>query len=353
MIKTYHSKLNPNKIKHTNLLNIFNSLQEVSKYFFEKDFIITPKTYNEIYAELRSKFPKLNSKLIQALMREYKTRKNKPTKAINMPIIIDQDFNIQHSEDKHFSAFIRFFRINYPLKGLYGISNIKDKSVKQITIKYKKESNIFHIYFQTEIENNIITNTNTLSLGLDCNTKNVCLSNNKFYSLKRFMHRKLEYRKHKQATKVANYTKDTIHKLTSKISKEIFNQGIKVLYLEDLTNIRDNSSKKKGTSKGKKLNYIINNAFPFRMFQDFLLYKCLHLGIKVEKIPASYTSKTCHKCGSLNTLRINQASFECLNCHVKIHADLNAARNIQKGKSFLNEQQVNPAQRAVLSSFTA
>lgn len=344
MIKTYHCQLKPNKNKYTNLLNIFNSLQEVSKYFFEKQTIINSANYNDIYRQLRTNFPNVKSKLIQSLMQEYKTRKHRPKQAINIPIVINQDFDLQFFKNKHFSAFVRFFKVNYPLKGLYGINNIKDKKIKQITIKYNSKSKIFHTFFQIEIPASACASGNT-TLGLDCNTKNICLSNGKFYSLKKFIHKKLEYRKHKQKGKLKNYTKDTIHKLTSKISKDLLSQGIKVLYLEDLTNIRNSASKKNKTSKGKKLNYIINNCFPFHMFQTFLEYKCLFLGIEVIYLKPHNTSKRCSKCSSLNTSRPKQSEFICLDCRHALHADLNAARNISKGISFTNEQLTNPAQR--------
>jgi IS605 OrfB family transposase len=128
--------------------------------------------------------------------------------------------------------------------------------------------------------------------------------------------------------------------LTTKISKDLHLQGVEVLVLEDLKSLRKSASKKLGTSKGKLVNYIIN-SIPYSMFQNFLKYKCLDLGIKVEKIHPAYTSKTCSRCGSRNTSRPRQEDFVCLDCNLRLNADLNGSRNIEKFYRNLNGLTVN------------
>ena len=94
------------------------------------------------------------------------------------------------------------------------------------------------------------------------------------------------------------------------------------------------------------MNYSIN-SFPFAMFKDFLEYKCLDHGIKVEIISPYNTSKECSRCGSFNTSRPTQSSFICGDCNFKLHADLNAARNIRIKYISSNGLPVNQAQPAV------
>jgi putative transposase len=49
----------------------------------------------------------------------------------------------------------------------------------------------------------------------------------------------------------------------------------------------------------------------------------------LELVDPKYTSQTCSKCGHVDKEnRTTQASFECLKCGHKEHADVNAARNI-------------------------
>ena len=173
-------------------------------------------------------------------------------------------------------------------------------------------------------------------VGCDVNYKRIVFSNNIFYNIKQLAHRKIEHKKHKQTKRnLNNYTKDYLHKLTTQISKDLYLEGIDVLVLENLKNMRKSSSRKLGTSKGKMINYIIN-SMPYSMFQNYLEYKCLNLDIKVEKINPAYTSKTCSKCSSRNTQRPSQSDFICLDCNFHLNADLNGSRNIEKFYRNLN-----------------
>lgn len=177
------------------------------------------------------------------------------------------------------------------------------------------------------------------SVGIDLNHKGIVLSNNTFYSLKEFVHQKDEARKGKSASKNASsYTKDFIHKITSSIIQDLRSSEVEVLFLEDLSGLRNKSSRKKGTSKGKKLNGR-SNSFPFSMIRNQLRYKALENGMTViaKKEQTFDTSKECSRCFSKDTLRKTRTEFECLSCGFTLNADLNGARNIErKGRALLN-----------------
>jgi transposase len=53
----------------------------------------------------------------------------------------------------------------------------------------------------------------------------------------------------------------------------------------------------------------------------------LEEGIPVYFVGEAYTSKTCHRCGSLNTL-VEKRLFRCRECGLEYNRDLNAAVNI-------------------------
>jgi len=110
----------------------------------------------------------------------------------------------------------------------------------------------------------------------------------------------------------------------------------------NLRSLRKSASRKLGSSKGKMINYIIN-SMPYGMFQKFLKYKCLDRSIKVETINPAYTSKTCSRCNSRNTLRPKQDQFMCLDCDFQLNADLNGSRNIEMFYRQLNGLQVTLA----------
>ena len=149
-------------------------------------------------------------------------------------------------------------------------------------------------------------------------------------------HRKIErWKNNLTGRNNSNFTKDYLHKLSTQISKDLSIQGVEVLVLENLKGLRKSASRKEGTSKGRKLNYIIN-SMSYGMFQSFLEYKCLDLGIKVEKIHPAYTSKTCSRCNSRKTMRPRQEQFVCKDCNYQLDADLNGSRNIENFYRNLN-----------------
>ncbi|MBS3107370.1 transposase [Candidatus Woesearchaeota archaeon] len=92
-----------------------------------------------------------------------------------------------------------------------------------------------------------------------------------------------------------------------------------IIVLGDLKGIRN-------LAKGRVLRRLLS-AVPFFRLTNMISYKAEQNGLQVFKINEKYTSKMCHKCGSLGT-RDNQSSFSCDCCGLHYNADLNGARNI-------------------------
>jgi len=330
---TYYCNLVGNKDKLAFLEQQYHYAQVIARYYLmwirkHKEFRKN-EVHKATYRKIRDKYPFLYSKLVQHIrdkvLSSVKAKKLYKTKKIVVPLIFDyQNFNIQFTEG-YYNAWLHLCKRNFPLEGLRTIEKIEEKLIKEIQIK--KVSKGWRIYFVCEIESENRVKENK-KLGMDINLKNITLSNGKRYSLKRFVHKKVEYRKHKQKEKIANYTKNEMHVLTSNLVRYLVEAGGSRIVLENLTNIRKSSSRKEGTSKGKNLNYLLNNVFPFRMFQNFLDYKCRLNGIDVLYINPKNTSKTCNLCGSLNTKRPRQSLFVCKDCGKKQNADLNGAKNI-------------------------
>jgi putative transposase len=64
-------------------------------------------------------------------------------------------------------------------------------------------------------------------------------------------------------------------------------------------------------------------------FDLILTYKMEERGGRVIKVDPAYTSQTCAACGAVDARsRKNQASFECVECGHRDHADTNAAKTI-------------------------
>ena len=74
-------------------------------------------------------------------------------------------------------------------------------------------------------------------------------------------------------------------------------------------------------------NWLFSN-WAFYQLEVFLKYKGEEAGVAVEFVPARDTSKTCSDCGSLMRGQRQGSVFKCKVCHIVLHADYNAAKNI-------------------------
>lgn len=344
IVKSYTAVITGNAGKESNLIFMLSIIEKMSEYVFSlgKDKWFDQKT---LYHDCRKQFPELNSKILQQFLKLYKPvgKKKLPKRPVSAMIILDnQTFDLTFNPDnKYTNYWLRFGRRNYPLKGKRILSRIKDVSgVKEARI-FSRKNKLYCKLTYVEERPDIVTDP-AKSTGLDLNTKRIATSDNKIYSMKRWFHRKSEYRKNKGKRNINNYTKNFVHSLANKIIDDLISSGTEVLVLEDLKNLRKSTSKKYGTSKGKTVNYMINNCFPFGMLKQILEYKCLEFNILVETIDPAYTSKTCSRCASQETLRESQPRFQCLGCGLQLDADLNASRNIRSRYIESNGSPVNP-----------
>ena len=88
--------------------------------------------------------------------------------------------------------------------------------------------------------------------------------------------------------------------------------------LEDLTGIRQRT-------KVRKPQRSQHHGWAFYQLRQFVAYKAQDAGVSVVVVDPSYTSKTCHSCGSRGHRQA--LTFVCTTCGI-FDADLNAAKNI-------------------------
>jgi len=350
LAKSYTARIEGNACKSSNLLFILSTLTEMSQYVFEGG----PEywfDFKEMYRDCRDRYPKLNSKMTQNLLRLYHPFSDQfltdedrfPKHPVKANIILDnQNFDLEFNPDtKYTNYWLRFGRKNYPLRGKRILSRIKDiSSVRECRIFLRKGKTYCKLSYVEEVPEPKSTDN---PVGIDLNTKRIASSSNKVYHMKRWFHRKMENKKNRGKKNIFHFTKHTIHQLTNQIIEDLVRTGSKVLILEDLKDLRKSSSRKNGTSKGSKIDHIVNNCFPFDIFRQLLSYKCLENGIKLEFIDPAYTSKTCSRCGSQETLRETQSRFECTSCGFQLDADLNASRNILFRYTGENGSPVDPS----------
>lgn len=97
------------------------------------------------------------------------------------------------------------------------------------------------------------------------------------------------------------------------------------LRLEDLSGIRKTRQRRVSKSDaGQNRDY-----WSFFQLERFVRYKALASSVPVESVDPSYTTQTCHRCGSLNK-RMKHA-YRCSRCGYRAHADANASQNIRDG----------------------
>ena len=64
-------------------------------------------------------------------------------------------------------------------------------------------------------------------------------------------------------------------------------------------------------------------------FQQRLISKAQEKSVSILMLDEPYTSQLCSGCLTLNTkLRLNERTYDCKNCKIKIDRDYNGARNI-------------------------
>ena len=143
--------------------------------------------------------------------------------------------------------------------------------------------------------------------------------------------------KAKQAKKIkaiedkeSRYVTNSNHEISRKLVNLAVQEKVSIIVMEDLKNIR-----KTAYSSSKADRNL--NSWAFYELQNFIEYKAKLEGIEVDYINPAYTSQSCNSCGIINKSNRKRNLYSC-RCGYKVHADLNAARNIASKTKALLEQ---------------
>jgi putative transposase len=109
-----------------------------------------------------------------------------------------------------------------------------------------------------------------------------------------------------------------------------------MVFVEDL-NIQNMTASARGTVErpGRQVRQKsgLNRSIldqSWGVFETLLTYKLDERGGMLVKVDPAYTSQTCSDCGAVDARsRESQASFVCVACGFRAHADTNAAINIR------------------------
>lgn len=143
--------------------------------------------------------------------------------------------------------------------------------------------------------------------------------------------RKQKLKISKLHNKIKNTRHDFLHKTSTKLSEKhaiIFCEDLKI---SNMTRSAKGDLEKPG--KNVKAKSGLNRVILDQALGEFvrqLEYKSLWNGNDVLKVDPKYTSQRCSDCGFKDKEnRKTQEHFECLECGLKMNADLNAAKNIK------------------------
>jgi IS605 OrfB family transposase len=123
--------------------------------------------------------------------------------------------------------------------------------------------------------------------------------------------------------KKRKYTEHVMDKASREVIESANEYKPCVIVMEDLTDYREN------------LDEAIHD-WPYRSFQEKVVYKAKEEGISVEYVDPKNTSIKCRKCNYIDKEnRVNRDEFECQECGYPVHADVNGAYNIATKSSVL------------------
>ena len=126
----------------------------------------------------------------------------------------------------------------------------------------------------------------------------------------------------KTKSKERRFKKDTNHVISKRIVVKAKGTS-RGLALEDLTGIQ-------GRTTVRKAERTRHTKWAFAQLRGFIEYKARLAGVPVLIVDPRNTSKTCSVCGTVDQRnRPNQATFLCVGCGFRCHADINAALNLR------------------------
>ena len=130
---------------------------------------------------------------------------------------------------------------------------------------------------------------------------------------------------YKTSRKIKRRRTDDIQKRVTQVLNDVVTLG----YIVEKLNIKKMTSKTKKSIGHKRLTknmlHIAHNQF-----FSVLDYKSTLMNRFVLRVDPSYTSMTCSSCGSIQKMELNQRTYSCKNCGIKIDRDLNASINIRR-----------------------
>jgi IS605 OrfB family transposase len=333
-----------------NTIQIYNQIvnNHISKSF-ELKTNSKSKLHKSLYKEIRIKYPKFPSALIQCArdnaveMLKSNKYKQHTQKRLDSSIRFDLRTAKVFLNSSQLQLTTIEGRKKYNLKIPDYFVKYSDWKVKAITLGNTKKM----LKLKVIVEGELLKQSNNKNiLGIDLGIKNFAVLSdgtfikpNKIRAVKRnyaFLRKRLQSLGTRSAKRKLSslsgrerrFQRDFNHCL----SKRIVSMNYGVFALEGLKGIRNER-------KGKIFNRMRSNWAYFQ-FRQFLTYKAENIGKRIVLVDPRYTSQRCSKCNFIDKSNRNKGSFHCVSCDFHSSADINASINISQIGKILFEQAV-------------
>lgn len=328
----------------------------VECYNFISDYIWTHKdlalnqiaVHRAVYHSARSKFPLLPSQMVCGVIKKvtanYKANRRKyKCIAHNMSLSLDKRlYSNLTPESIRIVSSIKNKRCTCNFIPYDKFNDLASKyKMKDPTINYNGKDFFLAVPFDVPdapFDGNNLDNNSYLGVDLGIRrfyttSEGNSLKTKDFNAEKRqirYLKRKLQAKKHSHSAriklkKVRRKERNLNKEMCNLTANQILNTDKKVIVLEDLTKIKQNTSKHKNGIKRTKHNNMISQV-PFFMLRSILSFKALRVGKRVETVDPAYTSQT--NCLTHEKDGIRKGCRYCCKDNLVLDADWNASVNI-------------------------
>jgi putative transposase len=133
--------------------------------------------------------------------------------------------------------------------------------------------------------------------------------------------KRLTKRKAQISAKLYRQQRDILHQAARKVVDFCQAEGVSRIAVGDVRDIQT------GVSLGKLTNQKISQ-WPHGQFAKYQREKAARLGITVEWIDESYSTRTCSHSGHIQPSSPRGRRFRCAGCGARVHRDVNGSANI-------------------------
>jgi len=128
-------------------------------------------------------------------------------------------------------------------------------------------------------------------------------------------------RKAQISAKLYRQQRDILHQAARKVVDFCMGEGVTRIAVGDVRDIQT------GVHLGRMVNQKISQ-WPHGQFARYVREKAARLGIVVDWLDESYSTKTCSVCGYQHTSSPRGRRFRCAGCGAGMHRDVNGSSNI-------------------------